>query len=172
MGLESGKDVEYKVYTLGDIGVIELLISYRYKYDENLFLGDNTVPMAVSGAARLNEEVIATYATLDETIKKCKFSEQQLEMMRLIGEGYSYTEIASSMAIGKSNVSGRLKTMYKRIHKENEWLWRKSIYVDKLGLKIKQCSKCEEELPATSEFYSDLDRAKDGFHSQCRKCKT
>jgi len=170
LGLESGKDVEYKLYTLGDVGVIELLISYRYKYDENLFL-DDSIAMAVTGAARLNEEVIVTYATLDQTIKKCKFSKQQMDMMRLIGEGYSYEEIAFEMKIHLSVIAGRLNTIYKRISKENEWQWRKCMYTDKLDLKTKQCSKCKEELPGTDEFYRQHTITKDGFQSQCRKCE-
>lgn len=172
LGHVSSKDIEYKVYTLGDIGVIELLISYRYKYDDNLFLGDSDVAMAVSGAARLNEEVILTYVTLDETIKKCDFDAQQLMMIKMIGEGYSYEEIANELISTASAISGRLRTVYKRIQKENDWQWRKSVYVKRLDLKAKQCSKCKEELPATVEFYSDLAHSRDGFHSQCRKCKT
>lgn len=170
MGLESGKDIEYKVYTLGDIGVIELLISYRYKYDDNLFLGDSTVAMAVSGAARLNEEVIATYVTLDQMIKQCRFSGQQLEMIRLVGEGYSYEEIADVLSIHLSAIGGRLKTIYRKIEKENEWQWKKSVYVNKLDLKTKTCNKCKEDLPATAEFYYYKEDAEDGFHSNCKKC--
>ncbi|MEK4025492.1 helix-turn-helix transcriptional regulator [Sporosarcina sp. FSL W7-1283] len=170
MGLLSSKDIEYQQYTLGDIGVIELLIVYRYKYDDNIFL-DDSIPMAVSGAARVNEEVIYTYASLDQTIARCNFNEQQKEMIRLIGEGYSQSEIAFELGLHQSTISGRLQTIYKKIYKENEWLWRKCVYEDKLELKNKICSKCKEEMPATPEFYSDLHKSKDGFHSQCRKCK-
>lgn len=167
----SNKDIEYKIYTLGDIGVIELLISYRYKYDENLFIDSNDSIMDVSGALRLNEEVVLTYATLDSYIKKCNFNNQQLEMMRLVGEGYLHNEIARDLNVKPSTIAGKLKTIYRRIAKENEWQWRKYVYVSKLGLRTKQCSKCKESLPATVEFYSDYNRSKDGFHSVCKKCR-
>ena len=170
MGNVSSKDLEYKVYTLGDVGVIELLISYRYKYDDNLFLDDG-IAMAVTGAARLNEEVIHTYASLDWYIEKCNFSREQLEMIRLIGEGYSHEEIAYELKLLTSTIAGRLRTIYKRILKENEWQWRKSVYMSKLELKSKQCSKCKGELPATVEFYRDDNRNKDGFQSRCRDCE-
>src|SRR5690606_13040406 len=107
----SSKDIEYMNYTLGDIGVIELLLSYRYKYDDNIFL-DDSIPMAVSGAARLNEEVIYTYSSLDQTIKRCKFSPYQLELLRLLGEGYSYEEMAFETDSRLSTISGKLKTIY------------------------------------------------------------
>jgi hypothetical protein len=53
----------------------------------------------------------------------------------------------------------------------NIWLWRKCVYVDKLGLKTKKCSKCEDVLPGTDEFFSPrTDEKSDGFYSYCRKC--
>jgi DNA-binding NarL/FixJ family response regulator len=170
LGQVSSKDLEYKIYTLGDIGVIELLISYRYKYDENYFL-DDSIAMAVSGAARLNEEVITTYATLDQLIKQCRFTEQQHQMIKLVGDGYSHEDMAEVMSIRQSTIAGRLTTIYKKIEKENEWQWKKCLYVNKLDLKTKRCSKCEEDLPATVEFYSPYDASSDGFFSYCRKCR-
>ena len=169
MGNVSSKDIEYKAYTLGDVGVIELLISYRYKYDDNLFLDDG-IAMAVTGAARLNEEVIHTYASLDRYIEKSNFSREQLEMIRLIGEGYSHEEIAYELKLLTSTIAGRLRTIYKRIIKENEWQWRKSVYVNKLDLKTKRCSKCKEKLPATVEFYYEKDDIESGFHTRCKMC--
>lgn len=166
----NSKDMEYRVYTLGDIGVIELLIAFRYKYDENLYLGSEG-KIAVSGAPRLNEEIIATYATLDEYIRKCKFDENQIKILEMTGHGYSNDEIAYELSINKSTITGRLNTMYKRIAKENEWYWRKSTYEKKLDLKNKKCSKCKEELPATVEFYSDNSQSRDGFHSVCKICR-
>lgn len=166
----NNKDMEYMVYTLGDIGVIELLISYRYKYDENLYLGSEG-KIAVSGAPRLNEEVIATYATLDEYIKRCKFNEKQTKVLEMTSHGYSNEEIAYELNLNQSTITGRLNTMYKRIVKENEWSWRKSTYENKLELKNKKCSKCKLELPATVEFYSDYNRSRDGFHSICKMCR-
>ncbi|MGG0667684.1 hypothetical protein ABE073_04060 [Lederbergia citrisecunda] len=170
MSVMNSKDIEYKSYVLSDIGVIELLIAYRHKYDEMIFM-DNLNPMAVSGTGKVFEEGLVTYASLDSYIEKCKFNEQQLTMMKMIGDGYTYDEVAELLKLNKATITGRLQTIYKRIVKENEWQWRKSVYLNELGLKSKRCSKCEEELPATSEFYSDLPQTVDGFHSQCRRCK-
>lgn len=170
MGNVSSKDIEYKIYTLGDIGVIELLISYRYKYDDYLFARESSIAV-VNGVLPINDEMVLTYVSLDEYIKRCKFDILQMRMIKLIEHGYSYEEISSLTGVHLSAVKGRMKTIYKRIAKENEWQWKKSIYVDKLELRTKQCSKCKEDLPATVEFYSNLKKTKDGFHSQCRKCK-
>lgn len=164
------KDLEFKSYPLGDINVIELLISYRYKYDDNLFKGESTI-MDVEGVGRVNEEVIATYVDLDSYIKRCKFDDIQLKVIEMIEHGYTHDEIAEELEVKSSVIKGRLKTIYKRIKKENDWQWRKSLYLNELGLKSKTCSKCSEKLPGTVEFYSNLAKTKDGFHSQCRMCK-
>ena len=36
---------------------------------------------------------------------------------------------------------------------------------------IKQCSRCHDEYPATSEYFFRNKRSKDGFQSQCKSCK-
>lgn len=36
---------------------------------------------------------------------------------------------------------------------------------------IKQCSRCHNEYPATSEYFFRNKRSKDGFQSQCKSCK-
>lgn len=166
----NSKDLEYKAYSLSDIYVVELLISYRYKYDDYMFLKAENNPIAANDKG-ISEEVMLTYIALDEYIKKCNFNEQQLTMIKMIGEGYSHKEIAEELNLKLSVISGRLKTIYKKIVRENEWQWRKFVYTSKLGLKTKTCSKCNEDLPAVREFYSDLETTKDGFHSQCKKCK-
>ena len=167
----NSKDLEFKSYTLGDVKVIELLLLYRYKYDDYFFMKQESSLMAVNGVVPINEEVLLTYASLDDCIEKCKFDEVQLKMLELLGYGYTYEEISEVLGVLPSVIAGRMKTIYKRIVKENVWQWRKSIYKGKLELKTKTCSKCKDVLPATPEFYSDLERTKDGFHSQCRKCK-
>jgi len=36
---------------------------------------------------------------------------------------------------------------------------------------MKKCSKCGEGFPATSEYFSECKKNKNGLHEQCRKCK-
>lgn len=171
MGHISNKDIEYRNYMLGDVKVIELLLSLRYKYDDYLYMRGNSTLMIVGGVEPMNEEVITTYLVLDGLIKSCNLSDIQLQMLEMIQHGYSGEEIAFELDIPYTRVTSRLETIYKAIKKENDRQWRKNMYINTLGLKGKTCSKCKEYLPATPEFYSDLNRTKDGFHSQCRKCK-
>lgn len=161
----------FRNLTLGDTSVIQLLIEYRYKYDDNLFLGGDNGILDVNDNDGVNQEVIATFATLDKLISKCKFNDRQLKMIEMIGEGYTYREIEDEIGIDNQNVNKALKSIFKSILKENLRFWRKSTYINKLGLKTKQCTKCEEFLPATSEFFADKNDSKDLLHPYCRKCK-
>ena len=166
----SNRDLMFQPFTLNDENVIELLIEFRYKYDDNLFLGGNNV-LDVTGVKAINQEVVATYASLERLIKQCNFSEQQLTLLKMVEQGYTHREIADVVKIEQNNIARTLKTIYKTIAKENERQWRKSIYVNTLGLKTKQCNKCKENLPATHEFFAEKKDSKDLLHPYCRKCK-
>lgn len=172
MGNITNKDIEYQAYSLSDINVIELLIKYRYKYDENMYLGYESTLMTVNGVSPINQEVVATYASLDQLIKQCNFNEIQIKMMKMLGEGYTYEDIAESIGAIHSAVPKRLKTIYKKIVRQNDWDWRKVNYKMKLDLIEKRCGKCKENLPATDEFFRKrADNKGDGFYNKCKKCE-
>jgi len=135
-------------------------------------MDDKSSNVSVDGESTFNEEMLLTYISLDEYIKKCNFDEVQLKMIKMIEHGYTYDEIATTLKILPSTIKGRLKTIFKKVVRENDRAWRKAVYVNKLGLKTKRCSKCEEELPVVEEFYSDNKDSKDSFHSQCKKCRS
>lgn len=166
----SNRDLMFQPFALNDIAVIELLIEHRYKYDDNLFLGGSS-SFDVTGVKAVNQEVVATYASLEMLIEDCKLNEQQRKMLKLIEQGYTHREIAEILGVDDGNVSKALQAIYRAIVKENEWQWRKYIYTSKLGLKTKRCTKCKVELPATNEFYSDKFSTKDCLYSICKKCR-
>ncbi|MDN4494929.1 hypothetical protein [Ureibacillus aquaedulcis] len=169
MAYNINKEIEYKPFIISDINVVELLISLRYKYDENMFL-ENGSMFYITGAKALNQELVATYVSLDETIKKCNFSDKQLKLIKLVEQGYTHREIEQILKIDNSNVTKSLKTIYKTIVDINLREWRKSTYTNTLGIKTKQCSKCKENLPATNEFFS-FDKTNNRFKASCKKCR-
>lgn len=166
----TNRDYLFQPFVLNDIGVVELLIEFRYKYDDNLFLNNGSA-LEVTGTKAINQEVVATYISLDTLIKQCGFNEKQMKMLKMIEQGYTHREIADVVKVEFQNVKKALKSIYKAIVKENDWQWRKVEYTTKLGLRSKTCVKCREELPATNEFYTDKFDAKDKLHPYCKKCK-
>lgn len=166
----TNKDYMFQPFALNDIGVVELLIEFRYKYDDNLFLGSSGA-LDVTGVKAVNQEVVSTFTSLDMLIKQCNFTEQQLLLIKMVEQGYTHREIGQHVGMEYQNVKKALKTVYKAIVKENERQWRKVVYTHTLGLQTKQCTKCEENLPATNEFYRDDTRSKEGLQSRCRNCE-
>ena len=166
------KEMFYKDLTLSDIDVLQLLIEYRYKYDKYAgFETDNMFENA-GQVADLNQEIIATYATIDCLIKQCRFSNEQLKILKMIEQGYVMKEIAEELGLSnENNIRQRLNKVLRDIAKMNERNWRKTVYVNKLDLKTKQCSKCKEQLPATDEFFSPSNQNSDGYFSYCRNCR-
>jgi hypothetical protein len=161
----------YKDLTFSDLHVVKLLIQYRYKYDQYHNMMVNNHFNSAGDVKRLNKEMINTFVTLDELIDKCKFNADQMKIIHMVQDGYSYKEIANELGIlSQDNAKKRLHKICRDIVKQNLWDWRKVAYTNVLGLKTKQCSKCRDELPAMDEFYSQDERNKDGFQSFCRKC--
>jgi hypothetical protein len=161
----------YRDLTFSDINVVKWLIQFRDKVDPH-YKSDIDSHFNYAGNVKsLNQELINTYICLDELIDKCKFNKQQLYIISLIQEGYTYQEIAVELGKSKNtNIKNRFNKICRDIVKMNHWLWRKCIYVDKLGLKTKKCSKCEENLPATAEFFGEHSQSSDGFQPKCRNC--
>jgi len=167
-----GKERFYQDLTLSDIDVLQLLIEYRYKYDKYVGHETNNMFTEAGDVVDVNVEVIATYASLDQLIKQCKFNKEQMKILEMIEQGYVMKEIADELKLrSENNIRSRLDRILRNIAKANEWNWRKSTYIHKLELKSKQCGKCKEHLPATDEFYTGKNDASDGFHPYCRKCK-
>lgn len=166
------KDLQYKNYTLADVKVIELLIRFRYKYDPYMYAQPNNNFTQAGDIEPMNTEAIALFEDLDELIKTAGLSERQLKIIEMVQDGYSLNQIAKKLDLKSTNtVSSTFKASCRKVVKKNLWDWRKVIYVTKLDLMEKQCSKCEKELPATPEFYSDDSRNNDGFHSICKACR-
>lgn len=165
----TNRDLMFQPFVLNDIAVIELLIEYRYKYDDNLFLSSGNA-LDVTGVKAINQEVVATYISLDSLIKQCGFTEQQLLLIKMVEQGYTHREIGQAIGIDHSNIKRTLKTVYKTIGRENERQWRKVTYTNTLGLKTKKCNKCEGDFPATDEFYN-FDNSKNRFKPHCIKCR-
>ncbi|WP_144509946.1 hypothetical protein [Bacillus sp. FJAT-22090] len=167
----NSKDLFYRDLTISDVNVVRLLIEFRYKYDNYLYSVSNNAFDVAGEVQGVNTEMLLTYAALDETIKECNLSEEQMKIIELYEHGLTHQEIAIELGMGsKENIKKRINTICKEVVKQNLWNWRKVNYKNTLDLKMKKCSKCKDELPATDEFYYSKNDSEDGFHSQCKSC--
>jgi hypothetical protein len=165
------KERFYQDLTLSDIDVLQLLIEYRYKYDKYVGHETNNAFTEAGQVVDVNVEVIATYASLDQLIKQCEFSKEQMKILEMIEQGYVMKEIADELKLrSENNIRDRLNKIMRDVAKMNERNWRKSVYIHKLDLKTKRCSKCKEHLPATDEFYK-YDSTNNSYKSACKKCR-
>jgi DNA-binding CsgD family transcriptional regulator len=164
-------DLRYKIYTLADVEVVELLLRYRYKYDPYLYLQPNNNFTQAGDIEPLNSEAIVLFQDLDRLINNSGLSNEQLKIIKLVQDGYTLEQMIVILGVSnKGIISRKLKVIYKKIINKNLWDWRKVIYTTVLDLKTKQCSKCKENLPATEEFFYVKDDTEDGFHKQCKTC--
>lgn len=167
-----GKELLYKNMFLSDIEVVQLLIEYRYKYDGNFKITPNNMFYEAGEITPVNHEAIVTYASLDNLIQKCNFNKEQHKIIEMIEQGNELKEIAVELGfLHSKNIRKRLNTILKAIVQMNDRDWRKAVYTEKLELKPKQCSKCEEYLPATDEFFSPSNQSVDGYFNYCKSCR-
>lgn len=166
------KGLFYKDLTLSDINVIRLLIEFRHKYDNYLYSESNNAFDVAGEVQGVNTDMLLTYVALDETIKKCNLSEEQLRIIKLYEHGYTHKEIAVELGMESDvNIKKRINTICREIMKQNLWDWRKVTYRNIFDMKLKECSRCRDELPATDEFFSPDNRNIEGFHSTCKRCR-
>lgn len=166
MAFQTSKDTKYKQLVLSDLTVIKELLTFRGTIDDtNLNQG-----ACATNSLKMNTDVISLFADLDGLIKK-SLNEEQIKLLAYITKDYSYYSIGKILGIPVKTVGSRFNTICLKIKQENDRQWRKTVYINKLKLITKRCSKCNEVLPATDEFFSLNSSSKDHFHSQCKKCK-
>lgn len=166
MAFQTSKDAKYKQLVLSDLTVIKELLTFRGTIDDtNLNQG-----ACATNSLKMNTDVISLFADLDGLIKK-SLNEEQIKLLAYITKDYSYYSIGKILGIPVKTVGSRFNTICLKIKQENDRQWRKAVYINKLKLITKRCSKCNEVLPATDEFFSLNSSSKDHFHSQCKKCK-
>ena len=163
----------YEVGTSDPEGV-KGLIMLRNQYDLLYGFEDDEIDANSTGIQFTEqlEDITCTYVELDKVIAETTLSEIQESVMVRIMMGYEIEDVASEDETTIENVEKVLDNVCKKISEEGLRQWRKWTYVHKLGLKTVRCSRCEEDLPGTEEFFGSDDRNKTGFQSICKKCDT
>lgn len=167
------KERDWFEVNLSDTESVKGLLKYRSQFDLLFGRDFNRLDISSSGFDLINqlEEVTCTYVWLDDIIKRTRWTQQQARIMQMVMEEYTTEEIAEVDGTSPQNVNKIIDTICKRITAMATRDWRKKVYVHKLGLKTKKCKNCGESLPATEEFFSPDDKARDGFKQICKICR-
>ena len=161
----------YQYLTLSDPDVIKLLIKYRYKYDPYYMMEQERHFDMAGDVKPVNQEAIALYASLDEIIKKCRFKNRQLDLIRYVEMGYEFNEIEKRDKRFPRNSAGRaFNKVIKKIKEMNDYEWKLYIYKNKLNVEFKECPRCKRIMPKTTAFFGSNKNTKDKLQSICKKC--
>jgi hypothetical protein len=121
------KEREFEHLTLSDHNVVKYLILFRNKVDVSY---DANVNIDISQAGDMfefNQELIALYASLDETIKNIKFRDKDAKLLELVFEGNSIPDIIKHYDYPQKTAYRILDRIVEKIVEENNILWKKSM---------------------------------------------
>lgn len=158
---------------LSDKECIKGLLKYRRNFDLLFNRESDNVDVYTTNVDLNNqkEEVLCLYVWLDDIIEKTKFTQQQERILHMVMYEYSIDEMAKINGCTPQNVNRIINTICKKLSLTVQREWRKKVYIKKLGLKTKRCSKCGENFPATEEFFTPDNTKASGFKSSCKICR-
>lgn len=167
----------YEYMNLSELEVVQWLLENRDKIDKYKDIDVNRKIDEAGDIDDFNLALINIYMYLDFLINKCDFTESQLALITLLGEGYTLEDVSqyckeNNLSGGnKSQISKKFHTICKHIVEMNDHLWKVHVHNNILGTDTKKCKKCSRELPLTNAFFSKKSDSKDGFHPYCKMCR-
>ena len=166
------RDRSFEHVTLSDPELIRILIEERDRLDP-YYMAEQEKAYDVAGLVKpLIQEAISLYAALDETIKKCKFKNKHLDLIRYIEAGYKLKEIPQiDDRYRPRSVNYMFEYIIKKIKEKNDEEWYIATYKTVIEEEIKICRKCKKGYPKNTRFFSPHGQGKDGFHPYCKKCR-
>jgi len=121
-----------------------------------------------------NYAIQILYIDLDRLIKKCTFTnKQKVVLSHFYLEGYDMKEIAEVLNDDERNIKGIINSICNKILKEAQANYKlNNLYWNYVKVPAwKTCTQCKEQFPATEEYFSPKDDAKDGLHPYCKECR-
>jgi len=166
---------QFECISFSDVDCIKGLIKYRWMIDTYQGIGFNRNYNSAGDVKPMNAELIVTYIDLDNLIKRCNFSEKQLEIIRLLMQGNSEQDVADHFGQDVSGINRTFNLICAKIKAKHDFSWKYE-YMFMNNLKApwsyKRCNKCEESKPAIAEFYGNDKRNKDGLKGICKVCES
>lgn len=109
----------YKNMNLSEVNVVKFLILNRYKID-NFYKVSEYFIWNNANAGNLNEELMVLLCSLDELISSVKLTNRQKEVLFLLEEGFTYTEVGKMTNRKRHTVFQVFHNLCERITKEND----------------------------------------------------
>ena len=165
---------EWDRVTLSDSSTIKGLLKFRYKYDLLRGDGDRYGVESNVDLCGMSDDVICLYADLDNLIQKANFNDYQCKVLDLYVCGYIESDIAEELGVEMQSINRLIDNMCEVLCELNYQSWKLDyIFWDKVKVYngYKKCSKCDEFLPMTEEYFSSKADSKDKFHPYCKKCR-
>lgn len=166
---------EWDAVNLSDPIAIKGLLKFRYRFDLLLDGSVNRYGLESNyDLANLSEDVICIYADLDNLIKHANFNENQSKVLNMYMYGHSEEDIADLLDVERQSVNRLIDNMCNTLCEINHQNWKLNYVfwdVKRVDTNYKKCSKCQEWLPATEEYFSPRIDRLDGMENRCKKCE-
>lgn len=168
-------NAEWDKVNLSDPNSIKGLLKFRYKFDILLEYrnGGYDIMGSSTDCSDANEDIICLYADLDNLIDNANFNEYQTNILNMYIYGNTEDDIAEILGVGKQSVNSVIDKMCEVLCELNYQEWKLNyVFWNKVKVRdnFKRCSKCSEFLPTTEEYFTPVEKRKDGFHPYCKKC--
>jgi hypothetical protein len=125
------KERDYYLLTLSDHNVVKYLIKHRESIDKTYPRIDNiAISIDEAGSiSELNQEVIALYVSLEDTIKRCKFNDNERMIINMMFEGHTLSDIYNiTKKISKQGIYKYFDKIVEKIVSKNNEMWKESMY--------------------------------------------
>lgn len=126
-GNEGRGQHEWDYLSLGEPRVVAQLIQGRSRLDASYYpkqeAGSHT---RSAGVFRISEQILATYMDLDRLIETCGLSARQRQIVRLLMDGYTITDVAEDLCVTKQTVNIQFRRAATKITRQNDEEWKEN----------------------------------------------
>lgn len=164
---------EWGNIAFSDIQTVRGLIKFRARFDLLLDREQCNIMDSSTDLSGYEEEIICTYVDLDYIISKTRLSKNQKKVLALYMRDYDEKDISDVLGIKEVTVNSMINTICEKIVDRNYEEWKSWVHWDKKRVTgdYKKCTKCNEYLPATEEYFSPHEKGQYNLHPYCKKCR-
>lgn len=168
------KNKEWDIVNLADANAIKGLLRFRWRFDLLLDDYDRHSMSSNCDLIHMLDDMICIYSDLDKLIKDANFSEYQIKILNMYMWDFTEEDIAKSLNVEQQTINRAIDNMCEVLCRLNYQNWKLDYAywsLVKVNTNFKQCTKCNEWLPATEEYFSPHEKGQYYLHPYCKKCR-